>query len=393
MVTVSEAKNEVRRHSQPMEPRRLPLQQSAGLTLAEDIFAGLDIPAFPQSSMDGYAIRFGDADVKSSLQIIGESAAGKPFNGNLEKGTAVRIFTGAAIPGGADTVVMQEKAERTQHLLLIKDDGLQQGQHVRAAGSEIRAGELALTKGTILSAPAVGYLAAIGVSEVMVFARPSVSIIITGNELQQPGNALQPGQVYEANSFALTAALRKAGIEQINVLTAGDDLHELTQVLQQALFASDMVLLTGGVSVGDYDFVVQAAADCGVQPIFHKVKQRPGKPLFFGKKNNRLVFGLPGNPSSVLTCFYQYVLLALSHLLAQDSELKKGRYPLTNSYKKPLSLTCFLKGFFDGHYVQPLGGQESYRLQSFARANCLIQLDEGTEEYKEGTEVEIHWLP
>src|SRR4030095_1836296 len=197
-----------------------------------------------------------------------------------------------------------------------------------------------------------------------------------GNELQQPGKSLQHGQVYESNSLALKAVLEQLHINDVEVLYASDKPEIVTSTLEKALQKSDVVLSTGGISVGDYDFVLQAATKCGVEKLFHKVKQRPGKPLYFGKKNNKLIFGLPGNPSSVLTCFYQYVIPALEKLSNKNPVLKIIRAPLSKPFQKTALLTHFLKGIYDGNTVAPLDAQESYRLSSFATANCLIQVDE-----------------
>ncbi len=264
---------------------------------------------------------------------------------------------------------------------------------MRPKGAEIKAGELALPKHSLLTPAAIGFLASIGNTEVNVYPLPRISIIITGNELQQPGQPLQYGQVYESNSFALKSALQQLNIHNTDVLLADDTLEILSDKLSSALHQSDVVLLTGGASVGDYDFVLQAAAACGVETIFHKIKQRPGKPLFFGKKENKLVFGLPGNPASVITCFYEYVAPALALLSNKTFSLQKLNVPLTKPFKKAAGLTHFLKGFYDGKTVTALHAQESYRLSSFANANCLIQVNEEVTECKEGEPVEIHLLP
>jgi molybdopterin molybdotransferase len=170
-------------------------------------------------------------------------------------------------------------------------------------------------------------------------------------------------------------------------------LQILTKALQNALYCSDVVLLTGGISVGDYDFVLQAATNCGVIPLFYKVRQRPGKPLFLGKMQDKLVFGLPGNPSSVLTCFYIHVIPALEMLCNRNMSLQTVHVPLGSSYQKAAGLTHFLKGTFDGHTASLLGAQESYRMRSFAQSNCLIQIDEETTVCNEGELVKVHLLP
>ncbi|MCH5598558.1 molybdopterin molybdotransferase MoeA [Niabella ginsengisoli] len=225
------------------------------------------------------------------------------------------------------------------------------------------------------------------------YPQPKVSIIVTGKELQVPGMPLQYGQVYESNSFTLAAALQTAGISDVSICYADDDLEQLTDILNNTLSASDVVLLTGGVSVGDYDFVVKAAEACDVKTIFHKVKQRPGKPLFFGKQKEKVVFGLPGNPSSVLTCFYQYVLLVLESLTRRSVQLKREEATLKNQYNKTHQFVHFLKGFYDGDTVEILEAQESYRLRSFAKANCLIELGEASRVYQPGENVFFYLLP
>ena len=402
MISVAEAKKIVSENVAALTPVSLPLQQSVGLTLAEDVYSSMDIPAFPQSSMDGYAFSFNDWKQNKKLKIAGEVAAGSNEVFTLAPGNAVRIFTGAAVPPGTDTVVMQEKIKTVNGELIIEDDSIQVGNSVRPKGSEIKAGALALEKGSVLSPAAIGFLAGIGITDVKIYPNPSISIILTGNELQQPGKPLQHGQVYESNSFALKAVLKQLYIDNVEVFYATDKPEIVTGTLEKALQQSDVVLLTGGISVGDYDFVLQAATECGIEKLFHKVKQRPGKPLYFGKKarlndavgqGNKLVFGLPGNPSSVLTCFYQYVLLALEKLTNRKISLQTIQAPLAKPFQKTTILTHFLKGIYDGKTLTPLNAQESYRLSSFAIANCLIQINEEVTACNEGEFVTGYLLP
>jgi len=393
MISVSEAKKIISGNVSSLQPVALPLPGSSGLILAEDIYATMDIPAFPQSSMDGYAFSFAGWKQHKKLKIIGEVAAGSSEIFTLAPENAVRIFTGAAVPPGADTVIMQEKIQVESGKLKIEDENIKEGDSIRPKGSEIKDGVLAIEKGSILSPATIGFLAGIGITEVKAYPNPSISIIITGNELQQPGKPLQHGQVYESNSFALTAILQQLHIENIQILYATDKHEIVTSTLKEALRQSDVVLLTGGISVGGYDFVLQAATECGVTKLFHKIKQRPGKPLYFGKKENKLVFGLPGNPSSVLTCFYQYVIPALEKLSKRKIGLQTLKIPLAKLFQKNAGLTHFLKGFYDGKTAMPLDAQESFRLSSFAKANCLIQIDEDITSLKEGELIDVYLLP
>jgi len=391
MIPVSEAKNSIEQNVERFSSVNLSLEFAAGLILAKDIYAPLNIPAFPQSGMDGYAIAF--ASIGKPVALAGEQAAGTNLHLQMKPGTAVRIFTGAVVPEGADTVVIQEKSKVIDGFLQIEDDKLKKGDNVRLPGTEIEKGALALPAGSILTPPAIGFLAGMGIASVDVIPNPRVSIIVTGNELQQPGTMPEFGKVYDSNSFALKAILKLLHIHDVTIYRSEDNPETLTAILKEALDKSDMVLMTGGVSVGDYDFTIIASENCGVQKIFHKIKQKPGKPLFFGRKENVLFFGLPGNPASVLTCFYEYVIPALEKMTGQKLQLEIKHAPISGSYKKAAGLTHFLKGIFDGERVHVPEGQESYKLNSFARANCLVVIPESVTEVNSGDIIEIHLLP
>ncbi len=401
MISVDEAKSFILEQVKPLPVQYKPLALAAGATLAEDIFARTDIPAFEQSSMDGYAIRFEDRHLP--LTLIGEMQAGTGIQLRIGAGETARIFTGAPLPLGADTIVMQEKAKVNNGLLTVLDNDLAKGLHVRKKGAEAVKGALAIPKGYKLSPAAIGFLAGIGETGAVVYVQPAVAIIVTGKELQQPGKELAFGQVYESNSYSLTAALGQAQVSRISLYAADDNLDQLTSVLLAALADNDMVLLTGGVSVGDYDFVLRAAEKAGIRQIFHKVKQKPGKPLYFGKKGDQLVFGLPGNPSSVLSCFYQYVLPALEKLTCYKSNIGVKDQPsgrlriqevvLTHDVTKPAGLTHFLKAHYDDGKVTPLNAQESFRMSSFAQANCMIELGEKETIFAAGSKVKVYLLP
>eukprot|EP01132_Coremiostelium_polycephalum_P017973 gene17973-21460_t len=341
---INRTENLIDQNITALDPVKLPVQDCFRHVLAKDVFALCNVPAFPQSAMDGYAIRFEDRTLQ--LNLTGEMAAGTAVRLKIHKGQTARIFTGAPLPDGADTVVMQEKIAIQNGNIMVLDAHLKPGNYVRAIGSEIKASALAMKEGDLLNAAAIGFLAGIGITEAAVYPIPRVSIIITGKEFCLPGKKLESGQVYESNSYTLRAALIQAGISIIEILYAYDDLKILQETLTNALQKSDAVLLTGGVSVGDYDFVVMAAQKSGVKQIFHMVKQKPGKPLYFGLHGKKPVFGLPGNPSSVLSCFYHYVLPALYRMARKDNPLKKIKAKLSETYHKPPGLTHFLKGSY-----------------------------------------------
>lgn len=393
MISVSEALQSIRSSLEPLQPVTKPLATACGHVLAEDIFARVSIPNFQQSAMDGYAFRYADYQQSTEFTISGEVAAGDNAAIEIKPQQAIRIFTGAAVPQSFDTVVMQEKTTVDGNKLLVQDDQLVQGSNVRKEGVEIRRGETALPKGTVITPAAVGFLTGVGITEVFVFPKPVVHIIATGKELVKPGSPLQHGQVYESNSMMLKAALNQLGIHNISLSLAGDDITEISTVLQSALEGADLILLSGGVSVGDYDFVIEATKACGVEQLFHKVAQRPGKPLYAGVKGRKMVFGLPGNPASVLTCFYQYVTAAVETLTGRRELLEKRRLPLLQSFDKKIALTQFLKASVTAEGVTPLGAQESFRLSSFSVANSLIVLPEERREYSKGEMVEVLLLP
>lgn len=393
MISVTEARNIISTKMKPLPAREVSLSQGGGRILAEDVYSSYDIPAFPQSAMDGYAFRWEDWKVIGKLTVGEIIQAGHPEKIQFKAGTAVRIFTGAAVPEGADTAVMQEKTRLEKNELYIEDDTLKPGSNIRPCGSEIKKNTRALEAGSLLTPAAIGFLAGIGINEVKVIPHPSISIIITGKELVAAGQPLSYGQVYESNGMTLEAALKQSDFNDISIVKSDDNLEQLTMLLQEALTKTNLVLITGGVSVGDFDFTLQAAENCGVEKWFNKLKQKPGKPLYMGAKGDKTVFGLPGNPASVLTCFYEYVLPALGKMTGRKLELVSKSVTLKKSYTKKGALRHFLRGHVENDTVTILEGQESYKMQSFALANCLIVLEEEKHEYESGDKVDIHLLP
>ena len=281
MLSVTEAKQIIDEHTKAFSPVKMLLEDAAGLILTEDIFSPMDIPAFHQASIDGYAFLFKGWKDNKRLKIQGVVQAGLNNDALASPQNAMRIFTGAVVPPGADTIVMQEKAIVSDDLLIIEDESLTEGSYVRLKGSEIKTGDLALAKDSVLTPAAIGFLIGIGITAVNVYPKPVISIIVTGNELQKPGKPLQQGQVYESNSYSLKAVLKQFHLDdQVTIFTASDNLEILTEVLKQTLKQSDVVFLAGGVSAGDFDFVPKAIENNGITKIFHKIKQKPGKPFF-----------------------------------------------------------------------------------------------------------------
>ncbi|PWJ60425.1 molybdopterin molybdotransferase [Dyadobacter jejuensis] len=395
MIEISIAKEKIVEYSTRLEVESRLLTASAGYVLAQDIIATLPLPLFTQSAMDGYAIRHDEDRVAEEwLTVQGESKAGSERSINLEAGKAVRIFTGAPLPQGATAVVMQEHVTRQGDRVKINLENVADGAHIRYQGQQIQKGEVALPMGSLLSPGAIGFLAGFGITHVAVYRKPKVAILVTGDELVDAGQPLKPGEIYESNSAMLEAALLKEGVEDIRIDAVHDDKAELVAKLDGLLKWADLVITSGGISVGDYDYVGEAIDHLGVQTVFYKVKQRPGKPLFFGEKGGKLLFALPGNPASSLVCFYEYVFPALRLLYGRkDIHLQSFRMPSLKAYSFKGERDEFLKGLLTPEGVMPLYGQESFALRSFALANALIYLPASQQQVLPGDLVEVHVLP
>ena len=390
MIQVSEAKELIIKNGITSRIEELPLLEALGCILARDVTAGIDTPPFHQSAMDGYAFSYENWDKKSNLSVVGEIQTGNYSSERLKANQAVRIFTGAPIPLGGDTVVMQEKVLVDNKAIKVLDENISEGGNVRPKGSQTKKGEIALKKGQLLTPAGISYLAGIGISKVSVFAKPRVSIIATGKELVQAGNEISKGKIFESNAIGLVAALHQLNIQPVSVELVDDVEEEIEQAISNQL-QSDILILTGGVSVGDYDLVPASLEKCGVQKVFHKIKQKPGKPIYFGKYQQTLVFALPGNPAAVMSCFYEYVVLAISHF-TQKKYYKTLDLPLTKDFSKKPGLTYFLKGKTGEADVSILDSQLSYLLNSFAVADCLVVLDEEKEHFKKGDLVPVSMI-
>lgn len=384
LLSVSQAFKHIEQHAKTNTVVQKSLDKAMGLVLAEDVASPINMPPFRQSSMDGYAIIHSD---QSSYKIVGEVQAGNSENIALTQGQAVRIFTGARVPDSADTIVIQEHTVRNgENLELTKLPN--QYANVRPLGEQIKEKDIALEKGTVLHEAAIGFLASLGIEKVQVYKRPKVSILVTGNELQQPGTKLKEGSVYESNGITLKSALLRIGIKKVKILRVEDSLQSTTQAIKKCLAKSDIVLISGGISVGDYDFVKEALEQNGVKEIFYKVNQRPGKPLWFGTKEDTAVFALPGNPASSLSCLYLYVFpLIKTQLGHTDIHLPRHTAIASQELKNSTGKTLFLKGKVTDGKATLLTGQASSMLKSFAVANALLVIPEDVALIKQGEEL------
>lgn len=371
MIQVDQALSIIAENSCKMPIRKIKVTKSLGFILAETIYSPMDMPPFRQSAMDGYAFTHSELE---HFDVVSISQAGDFSNKKIKKDQAIRIFTGAYVPDNLDTVVMQEHTTVKNKTVEITKMPARFA-NVRNKGEQIKENELALENNTVITPAAIGFLACLGITEITVYAKPKVAIVVTGNELVKVGKKISEGKIYESNSIMLEAALQGIGIKKIETFRVKDNLKATKRVLKSCLSGFDVVLVSGGISVGDYDFVKEALLSNGVEELFYKINQKPGKPLFFGKKDKTIVFALPGNPASTLTSFYIYVHLALKINMGFEAiHLPKIKRKITTEFENTSGKTLFLKGLYDDEKVTVLEGQSSAMLNTFAVANALIYL-------------------
>ncbi|MBJ6367266.1 molybdopterin molybdotransferase MoeA [Snuella sedimenti] len=367
-----------------------PVEKSNTYRLCEDVFSPINMPPFRQSAMDGYAINLHD---NLTYKLIGEVKAGDTIAPTLKQGEAVRIFTGAPVPNTANAVIMQEKVTVNGNGLTIEAQPSLE-HNIRPLGEQVKKGDLALKRGTKLTPAAIGYLSALGIKEVSVLKKPSIAILTTGNELIAPGQPLSHGKIYESNSSMLLSALYGLKFYDVSTHKIEDDYNNTFSKLKELIEQNDLVIITGGISVGDYDFVGTALKSLNVEQCFYKVKQKPGKPLFFGKKDNTSVFALPGNPAAALTCFYVYVYTALQRITGEQiTELPRIKVKSLSEFKKQGDRAQFLKAIYQNDGVSILEGQSSAMLQTFAVSNALVYIPEDLFHVKINDFVEVILLP
>jgi molybdopterin molybdotransferase len=391
MISFETAQEIVFEHSLPFPETLSLIGETTGQILAEDIFSPIDLPPFRQSSMDGYAVIHSGP---KRLKLLGEMPAGSRTHIPVEPGTAVRIFTGSAVPEGADCIAIQEEVEVQNGFIELQNPDLKAGMFIRDQGEQLKAGELALSKGTFISPAVIGFLAGMGLTKVRVFRRPRVSVVVTGSELVTPGNSLEFGQIFESNSFALGAALSAMDIRELDYHHIRDEHDKTLHILSEALKRSDIILVTGGISVGKYDFVRDVMSEIGVEEVFYRVAQKPGKPMYYGKKGDKRVFGLPGNPASSLVCFYNFVYPAIRKGMGYTGfKLKEKQLSLVAGVQNNTDRMVFLRANADGNHVESLEGQESFMMKSFAEANALLVIPPEKTGLEAGEKVKVLMLP
>jgi len=375
---------------------RVDLRRALGRVLAVPVVSSMDVPSHTNSAMDGYALAGTDVPVDGTraLRLVGTSLAGHPCPRPVAAGECVRIMTGASMPAGTDTVIMQEHAKASGDMVEISP-GARAGQHVRPAGEDIARGATVLAPGTMLDAAAIGLLASLGVPEVRVFRRLRVAFFSTGDELRSLGEPLGPGEIYDSNRYTLYGMLTRSGHDLLDLGVVRDEPGSLRAALLGAADSADAIITSGGVSVGDADFVTATLGELG-EIDFWKVAIKPGRPVAFGKIRKAAFFGLPGNPVSVMATYYQLVQPTLRHMSGCTTDMPEvllRARTLTRLRKKPGRVE-YQRGVLarddtGGYTVQATGAQGSALLTSMARANCFIVLDHGQGGVEAGESVTV----
>jgi molybdopterin molybdotransferase len=397
---VTQARKFIRQFLSPVSTKEsVPLRNSLGRVLAEAIHSPCNVPNHDNSAMDGYAFNADDlqADGETRLKVIGTAFAGNAFGGSIKQGECVRIMTGAVMPTGSDTVVVQERVQIDgEHICFI--DGPKRGMNMRYAGEDLMQGQVVLPAGHLMRAADLGLIASLGIGELKVYRRLRVAFFSTGDELASIGQPLETGQVYDSNRYTLYGMLTRLGAEVIDMGVVRDRPELLEQALIEASQSADVILTSGGVSVGEADFMKQLLEKLG-QVVFWKIAMKPGRPLAYGKVGNAHYFGLPGNPVSVMVTFYQFVREAMLVLMGQPEPqaIPLLKATCTNPIKKLTGRTEFQRGllYLDNAgdwMVKPTGNQGSGILRSMSEANCFIVLDETVGNVDAGASVQVQLL-
>lgn len=379
MIPISKALKIIEKQVKKLPVENVPLADACGRILAEDIFADMDMPPFNRSQMDGFAVKVADtADAPVRLKVIGESVAGKGFDGKLKKGECVRIMTGARVPLGADGVQKKELVSESGTAFVVIERVVEPGQNIVPKAAEVKKGVKIFGKGERINELMIASLASFGYAKVKVFRPPNVSILATGSEIVSVENKPGKDQIRDSNSLSLQVFAESAGAAVKILPRIKDDLKSLKKAIAKAAIKSDMLILSGGVSVGDYDFTKPALKELGAKIFFEKVALRPGKPTVFAKLDSCLIFGLPGNPVSAAVTFYLFVRKAILQMQgATVTNLPNGSVLLTKSLKGAKGRDSYIPGKIiyrkDASLsVEPVKWGGSSDFVSFANANCLI---------------------
>ena len=387
MISEEGARAKILETVRSLSSRRLPILEALERFAAQDYFARLPLPMFDNSAMDGYAVIALDCKKGARLRVIGEQPAGADRKLGVSTGTAVRIFTGAPMPGGADAVVMQENVTRDGDEVVANTD-VKIGEFVRSRGCDLGEGQKVLSAGERVTAASAALLASQGFAEITVGGAVRAAIISTGDELVEPGGDLRPGQIYDSNAVLVQALLERTGAEVVLSEQCSDDADSLRKAFQAGA-QNEIVVVTGGVSVGEHDLVQQTLRELGAQIDIWRVAIKPGKPFLFGRLDKAFVFGLPGNPVSAFVTFLQFVRPAILKMMgAADLGLQKVPARLTVDLNNDNERAHYFRGKFEQGAFTPIGRQESHALFGLSQSNALLRLASG-ENRKPGETVEV----
>lgn len=390
-ISVEEAQRLVLEHVTAIEAERVPIERAYGRVLAESAASAADLPPFASSAMDGFAVRAADLAPGAELPVVDRIAAGSPSSRPLQAGEAMAISTGGAVPDGADAVIPLELVTESEDRIAVATT-VGPGANVRPRGGDTAAGVAVLERGARLGAAQVGALAAAGVSEVRCAKRPRVGILVTGSELRSPGEQLEPGQIYESNGLMLAAQLVSAGAVPAQLGTVADDEEAHRNAMERALLGFDMLVTTGGASVGPHDLVRRVQAGLRVNEIFWRVAMKPGRPVAFGMRRDHPVFNLPGNPVSALVGFELLVRPAVEAMLGREQALPVYQAgilaaPLARHEDRDEFVRARREPDAERVVLAPVGGQESHMIVSAAQADALVRVPRGSGELAAGETV------
>ncbi|MDQ3965673.1 MAG: molybdopterin molybdotransferase MoeA [Actinomycetota bacterium] len=372
---------------------RAPLEEAQGLALAEDLRARFDSPPFDNSAVDGYALRSRDAVTGRTFRVVDEAPAGRPARKKVGEGEAIKIFTGGVVPEGADAVVMVENTSGWGEEFELKKAVLP-GNNVRKSSEDVRKGEVILRASTEVGAPEIALAATQGYGWLPVYRRPKIVVLSTGTELVEPGaRDLSPGEIFDSNSFALLAQALDAGADARRLYAASDDAGVLRAAMEEALSSADVVVTSGGVSVGEKDLVKGALLSLGVEQVFWGIKLKPGKPVFFGTREDACFFGLPGNPVSAMVCFELFVRPALMRMMGREDK-RRPRIEVyfdrnvENRFGRMHAMRVRLSRTEKGWRAESVGAQGSGLVSSLTKADALALIGPESEGVRAGEPVE-----
>jgi len=385
---VSEARELVLSSVRPLPAEELALGDALGRILAEDLASPLDVPPFDSSAMDGYAVVAGAA---GALRVVGEARAGHPAGVRLEPGTAMPISTGGAVPEGADAVVPVERAHPDGGTVRVPET--RAGANIRRAGEDVRRGDMVVRAGTALGPAELGVIASLGRPRPVCALRPRVALLVTGDELVDPGEALEPGQIFSSNGYALRAQIEVAGGRVVRRETVRDEAASTRTALEHALAEADLVCVSGGVSVGPHDHVKDALRGLGAEERFWGVRLKPGKPTWFGVRGKTLIFGLPGNPVSAMVTFHLFARPTLRAMQGADPDHERVTAVLDEAIRRnprrEQAVRVRLRANSDGWHASTTGDQGSHVLTSMLGAGGLAMIPPGEGEVAAGEPVEV----